>query len=64
MDTKGYLYLACSAGTAVGAMNISRRGIVGPGTLLVFLVPLVGLLLLLGFDLWVFLQNRGSRNRD
>lgn len=67
MDFKGYLYLACAAGTAVGAMNIARRGIAGPGTLLVFIVPLFGLLALFAIDVWNFLQfqrNRGGRKRQ
>jgi hypothetical protein len=58
MDLKGYLYLACSAGVVVGGMNIARRGIVGPGTLLVFVVPLVGLLILAAIDAYTFLQDR------
>jgi hypothetical protein len=58
MDLKGYLYLACAVGVAVGSMNIARRGIAGPGTLFVFLAPLAGLLMLIGFDVWSHFQNR------
>jgi hypothetical protein len=58
MDLKGYLYVACTAGVLVGGMNIARKGIVGPGTLLVFLVPLIGLANLLAIDAYAFIQDR------
>jgi hypothetical protein len=67
MDLKGLLYLACGAGTVVGAMNIGRRGFAGPGTLAVFLAPLFGLIALLAIDVWNFFQfqrNSSTRRRS
>lgn len=58
MDFKGYLYMGCAIAVAVGGMNIARRGIPGPGTLLVFLVPLIGLIVLFSLDAWAFFQSR------
>ena len=58
MDTKGFLYMVCTIGTFVMGMNISRRGgVVGPATLTLFLLPVLGLIALMAFDLWAFLQR-------
>ena len=62
MDLKGYLYLACTVGTAVMSMNVARRGIPGPGTLLMLLLPLAGLVILLSLDLVTYLQSQRSES--
>lgn len=58
MDLKGYLYLACTVGAAVMGMNVARRGIAGPGTLILLLLPIGGLVALASIDLWEFLRGR------
>jgi hypothetical protein len=62
MKLKQYLYIACTIGVAVGSMNIARRGIVGPATLLVFLAPLIGLVILFALDAWRLLQQHSRED--
>jgi hypothetical protein len=61
MDLKGYLYLACAVGAAVMGMNVARRGIAGPATLLLLLLPIAGLVILAAIDLWELLRSRRDR---
>jgi hypothetical protein len=60
VELKGYLYMACTVGTAVMSMNVARRGIPGPGTLFMLLLPLTGLVILLALDLVTYLKNQRS----
>jgi hypothetical protein len=64
MDVKGYLYMICTIGTVVMGMNISRRGVAGPATLTLFLLPVLGLIALMAFDMYVFLQRRLMDDSD
>lgn len=58
METKQYLYMICGIGAAVMGMNVARSGIPGPATLTLFLLPLAGMAVLIGLDVWNFVQDR------
>ena len=58
METKQYLYMICCVGAAVMGMNVARAGIPGPATLTLFLLPLAGLAILIGTDVWNFVQDQ------
>jgi hypothetical protein len=58
METKRYLYMICGIGVAVMGMNAARSGIPGPATLTLFLLPLAGLVILIGVDMWNFVLSQ------
>jgi hypothetical protein len=58
METKQYLYMICGIGAAVMGMNVARSGIPGPATFTLFLLPLGGLAVLIGLDVWNFMREQ------
>ena len=58
METKQYLHMICGIGAAVMGMNVARSEIPGPATLTLFLLPLAGLAILIGLDVWNFVQEQ------
>lgn len=64
MNVKQYLYAAFGMMSLLNCKNFGKTGPLGPATLTLIIIPIVGFACLLTFDLCLFVHRQVNRNSD